>query len=180
MIQHKRTLSFSFLLSPLALLWTTPSFPWYDKTHCLINEAALKALPSDFPSFLKEEQSCIVYQGREPDRWKSKYAQTLKKDSSPEHWLNIESIRVSKFPRDRFSYMRSLPKEDPPEEVGLLPFAIMETYQKLFLSFMEWRKNSPEEERKAIERNITYYAGLLGHYVADGSTPLHLTIHHDG
>jgi len=89
-------------------------------------------------------------------------------------------VSASQFPHDRFSYMRALPKGDSPEEVGFLPFAIMDTYQKLFLSFKAWHTNPSEDERKAIERNITYYVGLLGHYVGDGSMPLHLTIHHDG
>ena len=178
----KGTSSIFLLLPLLVLLWTSPSFAWHENTHHLINEAALQALPSDFPSFLKEEQSWIVYQAPEPDRWKSKEAETLKKDSSPEHFLYLESIPLSasQFPQDRFSYMRALPKKDPPEEVGLLPFAIMDTYQKLFLSFKAWHKNHTGDKRKAIEGNITYYAGLLGHYVGDGSMPLHLTIHHDG
>jgi len=68
----------------LLLLWISPSFAWHENTHHLINEAAFQALPSDFPSFLKEEQSWIVYQVPEPDRWKSKEAETLKKDSGPE------------------------------------------------------------------------------------------------
>ena len=175
--------SFIFLLLPLLVLpWAAPSFAWHENTHHLINEAALQALPTDFPSFLEEEQSWIVYQAQEPDRWKSKEAETLKKDSSPEHFLYLESIPLSasQFPQDRFSYMRALPKKDPPEEVGLLPFAIMDTYQKLFLSFKAWHKNHTGDKRKAIEQNIAYYAGLLGHYVGDGSMPLHLTIHQDG
>ncbi|MBI2364803.1 MAG: hypothetical protein HYV01_07345 [Deltaproteobacteria bacterium] len=33
---------------------------------------------------------------------------------------------------------------------------------------------------RAIEFNILYYAGVLGHYVGDGSQPLHTTSHHHG
>jgi hypothetical protein len=66
------------------------------------------------------------------------------------------------------------------DEVGFLPFAIIETYEKLVVSFREYRQNQSTEEKKSIEKNITYYAGLLGHYVGDGSMPLHLTKNYDG
>jgi hypothetical protein len=66
------------------------------------------------------------------------------------------------------------------DEVGFLPFAIIETYEKLLVSFKEYKRSHSDEERKSIERNIAYYAGLLGHYVGDGSMPLHLTKNYDG
>jgi len=31
-----------------------------------------------------------------------------------------------------------------------------------------------------IEHKIVFYAGWLGHYVGDGSQPLHTTIHYNG
>jgi hypothetical protein len=37
-----------------------------------------------------------------------------------------------------------------------------------------------QSERDQIEQNIIYYAGVLGHYVADGSQPLHTSIHYNG
>jgi hypothetical protein len=66
------------------------------------------------------------------------------------------------------------------DEVGFLPFAIIETYEKLVVSFREYRQNQSTEEKKSIEKNIAYYAGLLGHYVGDGAMPLHLTKNYDG
>lgn len=33
---------------------------------------------------------------------------------------------------------------------------------------------------RPAEVNILYYAGVLGHYVGDGSQPLHTTAHHHG
>lgn len=36
------------------------------------------------------------------------------------------------------------------------------------------------QQTHQIEQNIVYYAGVLGHYVADGSQPLHTSIHFNG
>jgi len=46
--------------------------------------------------------------------------------------------------------------------------------------FRMWREPQHAGEREQIEQNIIYYAGVLGHYVADGSQPLHATIHFNG
>src|SRR5436853_896873 len=43
-----------------------------------------------------------------------------------------------------------------------------------------WREPQHTDEREQIEQNIIYYAGVMGHYVADGSQPLHATIHYNG
>jgi len=138
-------------------------------------------LPNDSLPFLKEEKSWLIYQGPEPDRWKAKYTYTLKKGTSPDHYFNLEKIQKSDIRRDRFSYMKALQKRNLDlDEVGFLPYAVVEIYQKMLISLKEYRKNKSAEEKKAIERNIAYYAGLLGHYVGDGSMPLHITIHHDG
>lgn len=174
-----------FLIVVLACAFTllslSQALSWGPKTHRLINETALLSLPADFPSFLREEKVWILYQAPEPDRWKEKYAYTLKKDTSPEHYLNLEKIQKSDIRKDRFSYMTALQKRNLDlDEVGFLPFTIIETYQKLLVSLKEYGKSQSDEETKVIERNIAYYAGLLGHYVGDGSMPLHLTIHFDG
>jgi hypothetical protein len=46
--------------------------------------------------------------------------------------------------------------------------------------FRLWRDPQHEAERNQIEQNIVYYAGVLGHYVADGSQPLHTSIYFNG
>lgn len=177
----EKTFLICILFPILTLVWAVPSYAWESKTHRLINEAALLKLPQDFPSFLKENKSWIIYQGPEPDRWKEKDTYTLKKDTYSDHYLDLEKIQKSDIRRDRFSYMKALQRRNLNlDEVGFLPYAIIETYQKLLISFKEYRKSQPGEERRSIEKNIAYYAGLLGHYAGDGSMPLHATIHYDG
>lgn len=40
--------------------------------------------------------------------------------------------------------------------------------------------NDPEAVRDMLARDIAFYLGWLGHYIADAAQPLHNTIHHDG
>ena len=172
---------FSIIFSVLFFTWATPALPWGDKTHDLINEAALVKLPEDFSSFLKQEKAWIIYLGPEPDRWRAPDAYTLKKDTDPDHYIDLDKIERSDVRRDRFSYMKAIQRRNLDlDEVGFLPFAIIETYEKLLVSFKEYRRSQSPEKRKSIERNIAYYAGVLGHYVGDGSMPLHLTKNYDG
>jgi hypothetical protein len=88
-----------------------------------------------------------------------------------------------------------------PEKVGFQPYITMEVYERLRVAFREYRhtktdidakeKAAPKGKKKfvdaedraklnGIENNIILYAGWLGHYVADGSQPLHTTVHYDG
>ncbi len=177
----KRAFSIFLLLSLMSLVWSAPAFPWAEKTHQMINEAAFSKLPEDLYPFFKEYKAWMIYQAPEPDRWRGKDVYTLNNDTGPDHYLNLEKIRKADLYHDRFSYMNALLRRNLQlNEVGFLPFSIIETYQKLLVSFKEYQGTQSEEEKRAIGQNIAYYAGLLGHFVGDGSMPLHVTIHHDG
>ncbi len=68
-----------------------------------------------------------------------------------------------------------------PEGVGLQPYITMEVYERLRAAFREYRALAQEKKRtREVEKKIVFYAGWLGHYVADGAQPLHTTIHHHG
>ena len=136
----------------LSLTWTTPVLPWANKTHYLTNEAALLKLPGDFPSFLKEGKGWVIYLGPEPDRWRAPDAYTLKKDADPDHYIDLDKIERSDVRRDRFSYMKAIQRKNLDlDEVGFLPFVIIETYEKMLVSFKEYRKNHSPEKKKLIE-----------------------------
>ncbi|MGH9824716.1 MAG: hypothetical protein ACREDR_15870, partial [Blastocatellia bacterium] len=66
------------------------------------------------------------------------------------------------------------------EKVGYLPYAILEGFQKIEVMFRLWRDPRHAAERPQIEQNIVYYAGTVGHFVADGSQPLHATNNYNG
>jgi hypothetical protein len=57
----------------------------------------------------------------------------------------------------------------------------MEVYGRLKAGFREYRKlRASHQPTASVEQAIIFYAGWLGHYVADGSQPLHTTIQYNG
>ena len=65
-----------------------------------------------------------------------------------------------------------------------MPWAITENYEKLksdFASLKAFRQygGTPEEIANA-QADCIYVMGVMGHYVGDGSQPLHTTVHFNG
>jgi hypothetical protein len=68
-----------------------------------------------------------------------------------------------------------------PERVGLQPYITLEVFGRLKAAFREYRRLHDLHQPPApVEHAIVFYAGWLGHYVADGSQPLHTTIQYNG
>src|SRR6185295_18611847 len=67
-----------------------------------------------------------------------------------------------------------------PSATGMLPFRIVEVTQQLRSDFRRWRAATDPNIRGWIEQRIIDDAGILGHYVADGSNPAHTSIHFNG
>jgi len=63
--------------------------------------------------------------------------------------------------------------------MGTLPFQMLEGAQRLRIDFRAWRV-APDSIKPWIEQRIIDDAGVLGHYVADGSNPAHTSIHFNG
>ncbi len=61
------------------------------------------------------------------------------------------------------------------------PYITIEVYERLKAALRDYRGLSAKhQDTKAVEQAILFYAGWLGHYVADGSMPLHVTVNYDG
>lgn len=57
----------------------------------------------------------------------------------------------------------------------------MEVYGRLKAAFREYRHQmASHQPTQAVQQAIIFYAGWLGHYVADGSQPLHTSIRSNG
>jgi len=82
---------------------------------------------------------------------------------------------------DRYAYVDMLQKAGvDAATVGALPYRILEMTQRLRVDFRLWRAAPNATTRTWIEQRILNDAGILGHYVADGSNPAHTTIHYNG
>ncbi|CAN5793127.1 hypothetical protein BH23GEM6_BH23GEM6_01780 [soil metagenome] len=159
---------------------------WGSEGHRMVGAAAAAALPESMPSFFRAAADQLSYLNPEPDRWKAREERDLdpamNSAHSSEHYINFEGIPASVFSAPhRFAYLDSLKSHgfDIPGP-GLLPFRILELTQRLRVGFREWRAATDPREREWIEQRIINDAGILGHFVADGSNPAHTTVHHNG
>jgi hypothetical protein len=180
---------------------------WSNRGHRLVNQAAAESLPADMPAFMRSARAIgeIAYLGPEPDRWRPETAPDLSKSSSPDHVFRYEAaVAASPLPRQRYEYLKRLEilrQQHPdlaarltPQLTGTLPWQAEEIYQRLVSTFIVYRivnGDVPASQgadmvplTKAdlpyIEDAALFYAGWLGHYVADGCMPLHASVNSAG
>jgi len=168
------------------------SFAWGAEGHKMINRLAGAALPADVPEFLRSPEAldALEYYGPEPDRWKSPGEPELNAAQSPEHFIDLEyADLVGELPRRRYDFVRALAFAQKshadlplsPEKVGLQPYQSTEVWERLKSAMRDYRKlKADHADTKPVEAEIVFLAGWLGHYVADGSQPLHTTIQYNG
>ncbi len=175
----------------ILVLAPLPSSGWGAEGHLMINQIAASHIPKDMPKFFRQAGVRLAYLASEPDRWRDKRDEQLKYAQEPEHFIDLERVDwMAEFPRDRWQFVHALydkrataanPDDLLPEKVGLLPYETMEVYQRLREAFRQYRQlRNDRKPTEAVEQDIVFYAGWLGHYVGDTSQPLHTTIHYDG
>ena len=182
----------SLALVGLVLMQSEAAVAWGNQGHTAINRVAAQRIPASMPSFLHGAVDEIAYLGPEPDRWRSPSEPALKNAQEPDHFIDLERVTwLDPLPRGRYEFYRKLyekrasTKDNPddylPERVGLQPYVTMEVYGRLKAAFREYRqRHASHRPAQAVQRAIVFYAGWLGHYVADGSQPLHTTIQYNG
>jgi len=168
------------------------AFGWGDDGHKIVNRAAVNAVPADMPAFFKAGIERIVYIGPEPDRWREKLEAQLKYSQEPDHFIDLERVSdLGELPESRYEFIKLLyakraratenPDDFLPERVGFQPYIALEVYGRLKVAFREYRKAKAAGQPTAeAEQNALFYAGWLGHYVADASNPLHTSIQYNG
>ncbi len=168
------------------------AFAWGNEGHTYVNQVAAQKIPAEMPRFLRRAVAEITYLGPEPDRWRSPSELQLKNAQEPDHFIDLERVAwLDPLPTTRYEFYRKLcekraattehPDDYLPEHVGLQPYITLEVFGRLKASFREYRRLRQLHQRTAlVEHAIVFYAGWLGHYVADGSQPLHTTIQYNG
>ena len=182
----------SLALIALVLLQNQAAVAWGNEGHIAINRVAAQRIPATMPRFLRRAVVEIAYLGPEPDRWRSPSELALKNAQEPDHFIDLERVSwLDPLPPGRYEFYRKLydkrasttdhPDDYLPERVGLQPYITMEVYGRLKAAFREYRQRQAlHQPTQAVQQAITFYAGWLGHYVADGSQPLHTTIQYNG
>ena len=102
---------------------------------------------------------------------------------------------MNEIPRSRYEFVLALYREylriekSDPENArrmnvrwtGTLPYASAEVYGHLVADMRNLRKARADGKDTAfLEQTCAFYVAWMGHYIGDGSQPLHDTIHHDG
>jgi hypothetical protein len=195
-----------------AIAWTSAlsqASAWDYPAHRAVNQAALAALPTNFPAFVRAPENAerIAFLSSEPDRWRNTPDLPLKHTNGPEHYMDIEEletyeIKPEQLPVFRYDFIARLalfrakhPERFSPSAasrdedhtknlVGLLPWGMAEGYSKLKSGFsclkaFEEHGGTPEEITNA-RANIAYVMGVMGHLFGDAAQPLHTTKHHHG
>jgi hypothetical protein len=159
---------------------------WGDHGHRMIGLVAAETLPDDMPTFFRSAVAQLSYLNPEPDRWRARDERALDPamdgKHAPEHYVDFELLPPGALAAaHRLAYADSLRQVDVDAgSAGLLPWRILEMTQRLRVGFRAWHAAGDAQERAFIEQRIINDAGILGHYVADGSNPHHTTIHHNG
>ena len=197
----------SVLVASLALA-TTSSLAWDYEVHRFVNQIALQSLPTNFPALVATAaaRERVAFLGGEPDRWRNTPDMALRHYNHPDHFLDVEDLaplgldarNVSPFRYEfavqqaqaRAAHPTNFPTVDPSRDpdhtralAGFLPWTITEFYDKLKSQFSYLKVfeelGTPEEVRNAQE-NVLYVMGVMGHFVADATQPLHTTKHYNG
>jgi hypothetical protein len=177
-------------LAATAVAVPTNLLAWGDAGHRLSGLAAAQKLPEDMPAFFRAASQQLSYLNPEPDRWKDRAESTidpaLNGGTSPDHYIDMDLatpavLAASLTAPNRLAYADTLRAAGvSASTMGYLPFAILEQAQRLRGDFRMWRIAPDSTVRAWIEARIIDDAGILGHYVSDGSNPHHTTKHHNG
>lgn len=164
-------------------------FGWGEVGHRITGEAAALEMPAATPAFFHAATRQLAYLNPEPDRWRDRAERSLDPAldgaTAPDHFIDMEMappavLAAALAAPDRYGYLDTLAKSGVKGSVmGLLPFRILEMSQRLRQDFREWR-SAPDSTKAWIEARIIDDAGILGHYVADGSNPMHTSVQYNG
>jgi hypothetical protein len=183
---------FSVLIVLATLSLPQYSFAWGEDGHMAINRVAAMRVPASMPDWFRNAGERLTYLGPEPDRWRNPAESSLKYAQEPDHFIDMErTAGIGELPTARYDYIQALYayrtglKKDSdlylPERVGFQPYAVAEIYGRLKVAFRDYRRlKAAGQPTAAVEQDAVYYAGWLGHYVGDGSNPLHVTIQYNG
>jgi len=153
----------SFVLFVLA--FSNFMFGWGDQGHKLINNKAIAFLPAELKSYTKW-QDYVTIHAVDPD--------TRKKDDrteGPKHFIDIDFYKEfnnGKMIEDK-KELTAVYGDTMVTKQGLLPWATLDTYNKLIQAFKDKNKDK-----------VLLYTSDLGHYVGDGHQPMHTMLNYNG
>ncbi|HUZ49136.1 MAG TPA: S1/P1 Nuclease [Candidatus Dormibacteraeota bacterium] len=184
-------------LSPAAAL------AWGTAGHTLISRLAAEKLPASLPAFVRSPAAIaeIAALGPEEDNIKGA-GESWDADHDAGHFLDVGDdgsvagvVRLNALPDSMAAFADALANaRTTPYRVGYVPYTIMDGFERVRKDFAYWRVDAYMAQHahtasarqrfsaaRALRETLTLRdLGDWGHFVADGSQPLHITIHYNG
>jgi hypothetical protein len=199
---------FRYLVVPLIVALSqlpVAADAWGAQGHRIVNGAAIRTLPASVPAFLRSPAAHdeIALLGPEADRIKGS-GKPLDDDDDPGHFVDVEDddtisevVSLSSLPVDRRAYNRALGSASPPVDQygrGYLPYSIADGWERIVKDLAYWRVDMAGERKAATDADRAFFhedrllretltlrdIGYWGHFVGDGSQPLHASVHFNG
>lgn len=191
----------------LSAMATQTAWGWGKDGHEMINKLAGENLPADVPAFLHNPNGLdtLEYIGPEPDRWRSRAEEELSSTQAADHFMDLEWADLAgtpcpagtpgcgpdgmMLPKKRYDFIRALYAAQArhpgiplqPDKVGMQPWQVEEVWERLKSDMRDYRHLvATNGDLAPVQTIILFEAGWLGHYVGDGSQPLHISIDYNG
>ncbi|MGB3927492.1 MAG: nuclease [Sphingobium sp.] len=184
------------LLAAALSIAPTAAHAWGGTAHAVIDRAAIDAIPEDGPIFLRRHADYIVASAALPDTWRGDSEPFSKVEEDPNHgWFREQFQFLKPIPRSRWAFVIAVYKQheaikdsDPAAAArtnvrwtGTLPYAAMEAYERIIVCMRAVRiAGAKGEDTRFAEQQCAFDAARLGHYIGDGSQPLHDSVNSDG
>jgi hypothetical protein len=154
---------------------------WNENGHVIVNRLAIEVSAGVLPPVIGAKADQIVYEAYEPDRWRQEGDSALQA-AALDHYFEAELWGpIATIAPDRAKFIAAIAERRIDiARIGALPYAILEGYDRLRNSFRQYRQAVTPTAREAASNNVAVYAGILGHYVADATMPMHVSIHYNG
>jgi hypothetical protein len=165
-MNHK-SFNIAFAVLFFVLSGLTYIYAWGNKAHRLVNGKAIEILPEEM-NVMKSWKGYIVEHASDADIRRDNGTDTTE---APKHFIDLDfyaEFLNGKMIKDKNKLIKVY-GEETIVKMGLLPWAILDTYNNLKKSFMEKNRDK-----------VLIYTSDLGHYVADAHQPFHTVLNYDG
>jgi hypothetical protein len=198
-----RLLAASLTAAFFTAMSTAQVFAWGAAGHYLINRVAAEQLPADLPAFMHAPSAIfeLAVLGPEADRVKGS-GQTFDQDHDHGHFMDVKddgsvagSLTLSNLPPTREGFDTALRAAGSDQyKSGYVAYEIVDGYEHAVTDFAYWRIAAAAERAATSADDKTFFnaqrqvreavalrdIGYWGHFVADASQPLHISVHYNG
>lgn len=166
----------------------TVSLAWSSLEHREISAAAVGILHDSVLEITDREVDLLARSSVQPDLMRPREMPMLRELEAPRHYIDIELLQGNTLPETASDYYKLLTRLGDArsgllgpdwqlESVGALPYALVESTERLAAIFAQLRRRPEDADLRSM---ALHQAGIMAHYAQDLCQPLHTTLDHDG